>query len=76
MEILYNCKYNYWKKLKTLWQKEKLIVLSQCFQKSSAADASKCVYRWERVKKEYFHLKRFFMFSKLSATDLLYVIKC
>ena len=43
MENLYNCSYNYWKKLKTFWPREK------CFQKSSAADASNCVYRWERV---------------------------
>ena len=42
------------KGLKTLWQMEKLLVLSkfsfcQCFQKLSAADASKCIYRWKRV---------------------------
>ena len=24
--------------------------MSQCFQKSSAAEVSKCIYRWERVK--------------------------
>ena len=41
-------------KLKTLWQKEKLLVLRNfffrhdVFQKSSAVDASKCVYREER----------------------------
>ena len=35
-----------------LWQKEKLLVLSQCFLKTSAADASECVYKWERVKFE------------------------
>ena len=29
---------------------EQILLLSQCFQKSSAADVSKCVYRWERVK--------------------------
>ena len=28
MKSLYNCRYNYWKKLKTLLQKEKLLVLS------------------------------------------------
>ena len=47
--------YNCWKKLKTLWQKEKLfcferfLLLSQCFQKLSAADVSESVYKWERV---------------------------
>ena len=30
---------------------EKFCLLSQCFQKSSAAEASETVYRWERVKK-------------------------
>ena len=29
---------------------EQFLILSRCFQKSSAADASTCVYRWERVK--------------------------
>ena len=29
---------------------EQFLLLSQCFQKSFAADASKCVYRCERVK--------------------------
>ena len=29
---------------------KQFLLLSQCFQKSSAADASKCVYRCERVK--------------------------
>ena len=33
-ENLYNCRYNYWKKLKTS-------LIAKCFQKSSAADASK-----------------------------------
>ena len=28
MEHIYNCRNNYWKKLKTLWQMEKLLVLS------------------------------------------------
>ena len=27
MENLYNCRYNYWEKLKAFWQKEKLLVL-------------------------------------------------
>ena len=30
MENLYKWKYNYWKMLKRLWQKEKLLVLSNC----------------------------------------------
>ena len=41
-------------KLKTLWKKRKLLVLSnfsfchnECFPKSSAAEASKRVYMWE-----------------------------
>ena len=60
MENLYNnCRYNYWEKLKTLWQKENYWFwanspLSRCLQKTSAADASKCVYRLERVKTEKF----------------------
>ena len=29
---------------------EQYLNLSQCFQKSSAVDASKSVYKWERVK--------------------------
>ena len=29
---------------------EQFLFLSQCFQKSSAADASKGVYSWEKVK--------------------------
>ena len=43
------------KKLKTFVAKEEIphfeqfLFLSQCFQKSSAADLSKCVYRWKRV---------------------------
>ena len=28
---------------------EQFLHMLQCFQESSAADASKCVYRWERV---------------------------
>ena len=31
---------------------EKFQRLPKCFQKSSAADASKCVCRWERVKND------------------------
>ena len=49
IEHLFKCRYNYCKKLKRMWQKEKLLVLSRCFQKSSAADMLKCVYSWERV---------------------------
>ena len=30
---------------------EQFLLLSQCFQKLSAVDASECVYKWERVKK-------------------------
>ena len=42
------------KLLKKGWHKEKLFVLSnfafcQCFQKSSAAEASESVYMWVRV---------------------------
>ena len=44
------------KKLKyKMWQKEKLLIferfllLSQCFKKSSAAEASESVYMWERA---------------------------
>ena len=29
---------------------EQFLLLSQCFQKLYAADASKCVFRWERVE--------------------------
>ena len=29
---------------------EQFLLLPQCFQKSSVADASKCVYKWESVK--------------------------
>ena len=32
---------------------EQFLLLSQCFQKSSAADASESVYMWERVKSFY-----------------------
>ena len=48
--------FNIQKELKTLWQKgeiacfEQFLLLPQCFQKTSAADASKYVYKWERVK--------------------------
>ena len=28
---------------------ERFLLLARCFQKSSAADASKCVFRWEWV---------------------------
>ena len=31
---------------------EQFLLLSQCFQKTSAADTSKCVYRWERETSE------------------------
>ena len=31
---------------------EQFLLLSKCFQKSSAADASKCVYMWERIKRQ------------------------
>ena len=29
---------------------EQFLLLSQCFQKLSAADASECIYKWESVK--------------------------
>ena len=32
---------------------EQFLHLSQCFQKSSAADASESVYKWERVKEQF-----------------------
>ena len=35
---------------------EQFFLLSHCFQKSSAAKASKCVYRWERVKMNYVYM--------------------
>ena len=28
---------------------EQFLILSQCFQKSSAADAPECVYKWKRI---------------------------
>ena len=31
---------------------EQFLLLTQCFEKLSTADASKCVYMWERVKPE------------------------
>ena len=31
---------------------EQFLLLPICFQESSAADASKCVYKWERIKLE------------------------
>ena len=36
---------------------EQFLLFSQCFQKSSAADASKCVYRWERVEMSTYYFK-------------------
>ena len=57
MEILNKCRHNYWTKLENIVAEgeiarfEQFLILSQCFQKSSAADASKCVYMWERVNK-------------------------
>ena len=42
----YEWQYNYLIQLKTLWQKEKLLI---CFQNVSAIDALKCVCIWERV---------------------------
>ena len=56
MEDLFNCRYiyNYWKNLKTLWQKEKLLVLSNFFFchdvfESSGAGCVKIRLLWERV---------------------------
>ena len=56
MENLYNWMDNQWIKVENFVAKgefahrEKLLLLPQCFQKWSAADASKCIYGWERVK--------------------------
>ena len=32
---------------------EQILLLSECFQKSSAAETSESVYMWKRVKAEY-----------------------
>ena len=60
MENLYNCRYNYWKKLKTLCQKEKLIVWAIS---PFVTMFWKVVCWWERVNQGnlYFHqrLNRF-----------------
>ena len=62
-ENLYNCIIEwitYDKKWKTLWQKEKLLDLSNfffchyVFKKPSAAEASESVYMRERVKADLF----------------------
>ena len=41
----------YLEKVETLLLTEKLLLLSHCFHMSSAANLSKCVYMFERVKK-------------------------
>ena len=57
MENLYNWMDNLWLKWKTLWQKEKFLVLSNfffchyVFKNQSAAKASESVFMRERVKK-------------------------
>ena len=45
---------------------EQFLLLSRCFQKSSAADASKCVYMWEGVKRETFEIT----ISKLTVSHI------
>ena len=58
LEIPFKWKYNNWIELKTSWQKEKLLVLSnfffcrQVFKKPSAAEASESIYIRERVKEK------------------------
>ena len=55
MENLSKYKYNHWGELKTLWQKEKLIIVINvsirqiCFQKSSDTDATKSVLKLQRI---------------------------
>ena len=60
MDSLYKCWHNYGEKVENIVTKgeiarvEQFLLLSRCFQKkSSAADASKCVYRFERVNEYY-----------------------
>ena len=77
--ITYNWKW------KTLWQNEKLLVLSNfffchsVFKKPSAAEASESVYMRERVKSIYTFISRdlmyFWLNVLLSAANLLYVGK-
>ena len=49
---------------KTLWEKEKLLVMSncsfspQCFQKACFPWASKGVIVWEKVKTPFYYLKK------------------
>ena len=56
LETPCNSKYNNWSELKTCWQKEKLLDLSNffffrhVFKKLSAAEASESIYMRERVK--------------------------
>ena len=56
IENLYNWMDNLWLKWKTLWQKEKLLILSNfflchyVFKKLFAAEASESIYMRERVK--------------------------
>ena len=51
-------RYNYWNGWKHCGKGEiacfeQFLLLSQCFQKSSTAEASESVYRWERVKLQH-----------------------
>ena len=56
LKTLFKWKYNNWIELKTWWQKEKLLVLSNFFfcqhdfKKLSAPEASESVYMRERVR--------------------------
>ena len=49
---------------------EQFLLLSQCFQKSSAVDASKCMYRLERVN-SFLH-----PFSSINAHQCLFKLLC
>ena len=55
---LYNCRYNYWKKVETLWQKVKLLVLSNfssCHDVFKSRPLQMCQKRWERVNVSSVH---------------------
>ena len=55
--------------LENIFLKEKLLDLRnffschKCFQKSSAAEVSKSVYMWERVRCCFFSMREFFLFQ-------------
>ena len=46
---------------------EQFLPLSQCFQKSSATEASESIYMWERVKiiAQHFGVNRFIVYGKV-----------